>query len=581
MNKKIQSVKSTANSKMSLAKYMTLGDSALVIPILVAYIFACLFSAKYSIVHTLENTLPGTAAITAQAVASETSSGADAVLEATLSTVSVSKNTGVFMMDSSGKIVASNGSSSAVPSDQTAILSHIDAGKNVASTFKHSGKKYTMAYAPVEWSDGWSVVIVTPHSDFSGQLANTRLLLGGLTLFFILYAAWGIKRAVGFMATPLTICCKRLDSMADGNFESEVPEVEAHCFEIQAIRDYMEKMRINTHEVISDIDYTLGEMANGNFAVDSRIPESYLGDYSNVLNAERRIKDQLTLVLTEILEISEQVSAGSEQVSNGAQSLAQGATEQASSVEKLSATIGEVARQTTESAAEAEKARALTVESGVIMEGSVEAMNQVSSAMKEISETSRNISKVIKAIDDIAFQTNILALNAAVEAARAGSAGKGFAVVADEVRNLSQKSAEAAKNTTALIESSIVAVEKGGKLVGKAGEDFTRIAEKSCNINTIVGQLAEQFQQQAAAANQISLGIEQVASVVQMNSATSEESAAASEELSSNANVLKGLASQFRLNDNVEFVNKQSCPIKPPAKSISKFSGSKAVGRTA
>ena len=555
MNKKIQPVKSTADNKMSFAKYMTLGDSALVIPILVVYILACLFSAKNSIVHTLNNTLPGTAAITAQAAANKASE-ADADLEATLSTVSVSKNTSVYVMDSSGKIVVSNGSASVVPSDQTAILSDIVAGKNAASTFKQSGKKYTVAYAPVDGSDGWSVVIVTPHSDFSGQLGSTRLLLGGLTLFFILFAIWGIKRAVGFMATPLTICYKRLDSMADGDFESEVPEVEAHCFEIQAIRDHMEKMRINTHEVIGDIDYTLGEMANGNFTVDSRIPERYIGDYSNVLHAERRIKDHLTLILTEILEISKQVSADSEQVSSGAQSLAQGTTEQASSVEKLSATIGEVAHQITESAAEAEKARALTVESGAIMEGSVETMNQVSSAMEKISETSHNISKVIKAIDDIAFQTNILALNAAVEAARAGSAGKGFAVVADEVRNLSQKSAEAAKNTTALIESSIVAVEKGGKLVGKASEDFTQVAEKSCNVNTIVGQLAELFQQQAASANQISLGIEQVASVVQTNSATSEESAAASEELSSKANEIKGLASKFRFNDNVESVNK-------------------------
>ncbi|MEL7656666.1 MAG: hypothetical protein AAGU75_12250, partial [Bacillota bacterium] len=175
MNTKIQPVKSTANNKMSLAKYMTLGDSALVAPILVAYIFACLFSAKNSIVHTLENTLPGTAAITARAVANETS-GADAVLEATLSTVSVSKNTSVSVMDSSGKIVASNGSVSAAPSDH-----NTGAGKNAASTFKQSGKKYTMAYAPVEGSDDWSVVIVTPHSDFSGQLGSTWLLLGGLT----------------------------------------------------------------------------------------------------------------------------------------------------------------------------------------------------------------------------------------------------------------------------------------------------------------------------------------------------------------------------------------------------------------
>jgi len=548
MNDKFQSVKSAGKNKLSFAKYMTLGDSALVVPILIVYVILCLSFAKTSIVHTLENSLPGTAAITAKAVANETHASDDA-LKASLSAVSVSKNTGVFVVDKSGKIVASNGSKTELPTDQTAILSSKDSG---ATTIKQSGQKYTVAYAPVEGSNSRTVVIVTPISDFNGQLGSSKILLVCITLFFVLFAAWGIKRAVGFMATPLTICYKRLDGMAAGDFESEVPEVEAHCFEVQAIRDYMEKMRVNTHAVIGDIDYTLGEMANGNFTVDSRMPERYIGDYSDVLKAERHIKQQLTQVITEMLEISEQVSAGSEQVANGAQSLAQGATEQASSVEKLSTTTGEVAKQISESAAEAEKAKALTLESGKIMDSSVDAMNQASSAMGEINETSRNISKVIKAIDDIAFQTNILALNAAVEAARAGSAGKGFAVVADEVRNLSQKSAEAAKNTTALIENSITAVEKGGKLVDKACENFTQIAEKSGAVNSIVGSLAERFQQQSVAANQISLGIEQVSSVVQMNSATSEESAAASEELSSKANVLKSLAGQFKLSNSDE-----------------------------
>ena len=183
------------------------------------------------------------------------------------------------------------------------------------------------------------------------------------------------------------------------------------------------------------------------------------------------------------------------------------------------------------------------------MQGSVEAMAQAKAAMDEINETSRDISKVIKAIDDIAFQTNILGLNAAVEEARAGTAGKGFAVVADEVRNLSQKSAEAAKTTTALIASSISAVEKGDRLVAKASDDFGTVAEKAAMVRDIVSKISEQFRQQAEATNQISLGIEQVASVVQMNSATSEESAAASQELSGQAGALQGLVSKFRLHD--------------------------------
>ena len=231
----------------------------------------------------------------------------------------------------------------------------------------------------------------------------------------------------------------------------------------------------------------------------------------------------------------------------GAQSLAQGATEQASSLEELSASIADISERVKNNADYAEKAKSLTAEAQVIMQGSVSDMELARQAMDEISSTSKNISKVIKTIDDIAFQTNILALNAAVEAARAGAAGKGFAVVADEVRNLSQKSAEAAKNTTALIESSIEAVEKGSKLVNKTSEGFAQVAVKAEASGKLVDEISAQAQEQASAISQIAIGIEQVSSVVQMNSATSEESAAASEELSSQAEVLKALVDQFKL----------------------------------
>ena len=548
MEKKRESVSSAAGNKMPYGKYLALSVSALVVPVIIVYVIVCLSSAKANMGQTLESTLPGTASITAQAVSKE-ASGKTAALKETLDAVSVSKNTLVAILDGSGSIVASNDAAAADQSLLTALAS-ASTGDG-AATVKHSGKSYTVAAASVSGADSWRVVIATPYSDFNGQMGRTKILLLCLTVFFVFYGLWGVKRAVNFLAEPLQVCYQRMDSMADGDFDSEVPDVVTHCLEVQAIRDNLERMRVCTSEVIGDIDYTLGELANGNFTVKSRIPERYIGDYSDVLKAERHIRDQLTLVISEIHEISEQVSAGSEQVSNGAQSLAQGATEQASSVEQLSATVGEIARQITESAAEAEKAKTLTLESGEIIDRSAEAMDQVRDAMAEINETSRNISKVIKAIDDIAFQTNILALNAAVEAARAGSAGKGFAVVADEVRNLSQKSAEAAKNTTTLIESSIAAVEKGGNLVSMASDDFKQVAERSGSVNTIVGQLAERFQEQAEGANQISHSIEQVSSVVQMNSATSEESAAASEELSSKAVVLKELAGKFKLDDTV------------------------------
>lgn len=171
-------------------------------------------------------------------------------------------------------------------------------------------------------------------------------------------------------------------------------------------------------------------------------------------------------------------------------------------------------------------------------------------AMDDISNSSNEIGKIIKAIEDIALQTNILALNAAVEASRAGDAGKGFAVVADEVRNLANKSAEASKNISDLIENSLMVVKNGTQIAADTAQSLFEAVNDVNEMTNVIGQISEASNDQASSISQITIGIDQISNVVQTNSATAEESAAASEELFSQSQLMKSLVGKFKLKNS-------------------------------
>ena len=315
--------------------------------------------------------------------------------------------------------------------------------------------------------------------------------------------------------------------------------------ELGQLADSLNTSVKNLKLYITDITEILNSIAEGDLGKESSI--TYIGDFVQIQTAISTISRQLNQTLSQIQSSANQVDSGANQVAIGAQSLAQGATEQASEVDNL---LNMVERVTVQINNNAETAASTTREADVVG-GSItvcnEQMQEMAEAMNQISACSGEIQHIIKTIGDIAFQTNILALNAAVEAARAGSAGKGFAVVADEVRNLAAKSADAAKDTTALIEKTLTVVENGSLLTGKTQESLNSVVAGAENVTADIKKISDASKEQELAINTIRDGISQISTVVQSNSATSEESAAASEELASQAQLLKRLIGSFRL----------------------------------
>ncbi len=411
------------------------------------------------------------------------------------------------------------------------------------------GESHITSYIPYVDDNGQTIGVLfsgisSSVNDASIDRALTVSMVVGIVLIILVCIATKIMvdKAV---AKPLAQVMEAADSITHGKMSFEL-DVNSNN-EIGQLAQSFGEMKTTLSGLNGVLVTMLGSIAKGDWNVDIGQQSMYVGDWNELYSSLDEMTKSVRGALSQVSDSAELITSSVAMVSGGAQALADGSVDQARSVDNLSANLQDISQQVEDNAKNAKKVNDIAVVSGEVTQNTLSDMQQMLVAMEEISSTSENIVKVVKAIDDIAFQTNILALNAAVEAARAGESGRGFAVVAEEVRTLAQRSSESVKNTTQLIERSISAVQIGGAIAQKTNESFEGLAERVQQMVVTINEIATATEEQTDKIREISNGIEQISAVVQANTATSEESAAASQELAMQAGTLHSLIEKFKL----------------------------------
>ncbi|MCM1173631.1 MAG: methyl-accepting chemotaxis protein [Blautia sp.] len=461
-----------------------------------------------------------------------------------------------FMLDASGITIADIDSTLVGVEDSIAlgdsnpklkkyseICKKMVAGENGTGTYSYGGVTKVVAYSPIPGLNGWSIGVAAVRNEFLGMFFLSLVIT---VIFVIAFTIFGVRSGIRLgknVVKPITAVVKRLELLAAGDLHSDTPIPDSNDETATLMYSLAETIQ-DLKVVISDIDNHLAELSDGNFLIS--IDGEFKGDFAQISESFKGIIHSLSSAMRDIDGNAQSVQKGAMDLAGAAQTLAEGATDQASAIEELTATITDISEKIYINAQNAEKARGIVANMNDQIIESNEHMKKNTEAMDKIREASDKIAEIISSIEEIADQTTLLALNASIEAARAGENGRGFAVVATQVGVLADQSSEAARNTKDLIQNAITAVEEGMQLANSTAESLLAVVDNAKTVNDSITEIAEASDNQATAAAQITEGINQIAGVVESNSATSQESAAASEELSSQADMLKELVGRFR-----------------------------------
>lgn len=414
------------------------------------------------------------------------------------------------------------------------------------------GEAYMASYIPIVDTSG-----IVKGAFFTGlpmktmfENRNTAIFIGvSIALVMVIISIFTLMIFISRkISRPITQVKKMAYEMEHGNLHADMEVENAGHNEISELAESISTAIMILDRYVGDISNMMSEMANGNFGYESDVV--YAGDFVSIGESANTLRERMKDVIESINISADEVYSGSEQIANGASVLADGTTRQAAASQELSASLEDISHNISLNASNAEKAQALSNNSIDMVNKQNAEIGNMLAAMDNIENSAAEISKIIKAIEDIAFQTNILALNAAVEAARAGAAGKGFAVVADEVRNLANRSAEAVQNTSALIQTSIESVEKGTGLAERAAEKMSGVMDTAEKSAEHARHIAELTDRQTRAIESVRNQLEQIMITIRRNSQTSVESTDIARAVAREASRMDEIVKEFRSAEN-------------------------------